>query len=126
MKHLLDNIVWHALSGPHSTYSVGTAEARRYAAGFSPIVGFSNSNEPNLDVLSPFCHSGEHFYCDGWSGNAPAGWRIDQQSTMFKMIWEAAMPAVDEAPDAILLGPEHAAQALDLATLTHPGPFGPR
>jgi GNAT superfamily N-acetyltransferase len=32
----------------------------------------------------------------------------------------------DEAPEAIPLGPEHASQALALATLTRPGPFGPR
>jgi predicted GNAT family acetyltransferase len=36
------------------------------------------------------------------------------------------MPAADEAPDARRLGPEHASQALDLAALTRPGPFGPR
>ena len=28
--------------------------------------------------------------------------------------------------DALALGPEHAAQALELATLTNPGPFGAR
>jgi ribosomal protein S18 acetylase RimI-like enzyme len=42
------------------------------------------------------------------------------------MIWDAAMPAADEAPEAIALGPEHAAQALELAMLTRPGPFGLR
>lgn len=36
------------------------------------------------------------------------------------------MPAADEAPEAVLLGPEHAMQALELATLTRPGPFGLR
>jgi predicted GNAT family acetyltransferase len=35
-------------------------------------------------------------------------------------------PQADEAPDAVTLGPEHAAQALELALLTRPGPFGPR
>jgi ribosomal protein S18 acetylase RimI-like enzyme len=42
------------------------------------------------------------------------------------MIWEADMPASDDAPDAVPLGAEHALQALDLATLTRPGPFGLR
>jgi ribosomal protein S18 acetylase RimI-like enzyme len=44
---------------------------------------------------------------------------------MFKMVWEAAMPA-DEPLDAIPLGPEHATRALELALLTRPGPFGLR
>lgn len=126
MKHLLDNITWHTLAGPHAKHAAGTDDARRYAQGFSPIVGFANVEHPNFAALARFCEPGEHFYCDGWSGAAPAGWRIDVESTMFKMIWEAEMPAADEALEAIPLGPEHASLALELATLTRPGPFGPR
>jgi ribosomal protein S18 acetylase RimI-like enzyme len=126
MHHLLDNIVWHALSGPHARFSAGTDDARRYARGFSPIAGFADAERPNLAALASFCASDEHLYCDGWSGPPPSGWRVDAESTMFKMVWAAAMPAVDEAPDAVALGPEHAAQALELAMLTRPGPFGPK
>jgi predicted GNAT family acetyltransferase len=42
------------------------------------------------------------------------------------MVWEASMPADDAAPDAVALRPEHAARAVELATLTNPGPFGIR
>jgi len=126
MKHLLDNITWHTLIGPHAKYATGTDEARRYAQGFSPILGFLNPNQPNFAALAPFCEPDEHFYTDGWSGPVPNGWRIDVESTMFKMIWEGEMPSVDEAADAVALKPEHATQALELATLTRPGPFGLR
>lgn len=126
MKHLLDHITWHTLSGPHARFATGTDDARRYAPGFSPILGFADIERPNFAALTDYCEPGEHFYCDGWSGIAPAGWRVDTESTMYKMLWEGPMPAEDEAPEAIRLGPEHVAQAVDLATLTHPGPFGPR
>jgi ribosomal protein S18 acetylase RimI-like enzyme len=126
MKHLLDNIVWHTLAGPHSRYATGTADARRYAPGFSPIVGFADMARPNFDALAPYCEPDEHFYCAGWSGPVPTGWRIDAESTMFMMLWESSMPAADEAREAVALAPEHASQALELATLTRPGPFGPR
>jgi ribosomal protein S18 acetylase RimI-like enzyme len=126
MKQLLDRITWHALSGPHARFSTGTDDARRYAPGFSPIVGFADTERPNFAALADYCEPGEHFYCDGWSGVAPTGWRVDAESTMFKMVWEGALPARDEAPDAIRLGAEHAAEAMALAALTHPGPFGPR
>ena len=125
-KHLLDNITWHTLAGPHAKHAVGTDDVRRYAPGFSPILGFADPRQPDFAALARFCEPGEHFYCENWSGVAPAGWRIEEESTMFKMIWEAEMPATDEAPEAIPLGPEHASQALALATLTRPGPFGPR
>ena len=126
MKQLLDHITWHALSGPHARFSTGTDDARRYAPGFSPIAGFADAEHPNFTALAGYCEPGEHFYCDGWSGVAPAGWRVDSESTMFKMVWEGALPARDEAPDAVRLGVEHAAQAMALTALTHPGPFGPR
>jgi ribosomal protein S18 acetylase RimI-like enzyme len=126
VKHLLDNIFWDALTGPHARFATGKHDARRYARGFSPIVAFANPGRPNFAALERYCEPGEHFYCDGWSGAVSAGWRIDAESTMFKMVWEGAMPADDEAPEAVRLGPEHASQAFELARLTNPGPFGPR
>jgi GNAT superfamily N-acetyltransferase len=126
MKHLLDNITWHTLAGPHAKYAVGTGGARRYAPGFSPIVGFADPVNPDFAALASCCAPDEQFYCDGWCGAVRGGWRIDAESTMFKMTWHAAMPVADEAPEAIALGPEHAAQALELARLTRPGPFGLR
>jgi ribosomal protein S18 acetylase RimI-like enzyme len=126
MNPLLDNIFWHTLTGPQAKYAIGTDDARRYARGFSPIVGFADKERPNFAALIPYCQPDEQFYCDGWAGKAAAGWRIDAESTMFRMVWESPMPTTDEAPDAVPLGPEHAQQALELATLTHPGPFGPR
>lgn len=126
MKRLLDNIFWQSLSGPHATHSAGTSTARRYAPGFSPIVGFPDPQNPDFAALTPFCETGEHFYCDGWSGAAPDGWRIEAESTMFRMLWKGAAPEVDEAPDAVALRPEHAQQAYALAMLTRPGPFGIR
>ncbi len=126
MTNLLDNIFWHALSGPQAHLSTGTGTARRYAPGFSPIVGFADPEQPDFDSLAPYCEPGERFYCDGWSGPVPTGWRVLVESTMLKMIWDAPMPGADEAPDAVPLGAEHVEQAVALATLTNPGPFGPR
>jgi ribosomal protein S18 acetylase RimI-like enzyme len=125
MNHLLDNIVWHALSGPQKKFSVGAEDIRRFAPGFSPIIGFADGDNPNFNSLVPFCEPGEHFYCGEWSGPAPDGWQIEEESTMFRMVWEGSTLS-DDADGAIQLGPDHAAKALELATLTRPGPFGLR
>jgi GNAT superfamily N-acetyltransferase len=122
---LLDNIAWHTLSGPHAPYSVAAGETRRYAAGFSPIVGFADVRQPDFAALATLCEPGEKFYSDGWSGVVPPGWHIDADATMFKMVWDAPCPD-DAAPEAVRLGAQHAQQALELALLTRPGPFGPR
>jgi GNAT superfamily N-acetyltransferase len=126
MKHLLDNIVWHTLVGPHARYATGTDEIRRYVPGFPAIIGFSDVENPNFHALAPYADPGEYLYCDGWTGIAPAEWRIESEAVMCKMLWQASMPAADEAPEAVLLGPQHVSAALELAMLTRPGPFGLR
>ncbi len=125
-NELLDNIFWHALSGAQSHCAAGTAEARRYAPGFSPIVGFADAQQPDFSALNPFCEPGEHFYCACWSGPAPQGWQVDMEALMVNMVWAGTMPAEDAAPEAIPLTAHHAPQALALAELTRPGPFGLR
>ena len=126
MKYLLDNIFWHALSGPQAKFAVGNQAARRYAPGFSAIVAFADQLRPDFSALAAFCEPGEHFYTEGWTGAAPAGWQIKVETAMLKMIWEADMPQADDASDAVPLNVKHAPQALELAELTHPGPFGLR
>jgi len=126
MHPLLDNIVWHCLSGLHARFATGSGGARRYAPGFSPIVGFRDLGDPNFEALERCSEPGESFYIGSWTGRAPPSFRVTSETTMFKMLWEGALPERDAAPDAVLLGPEHASEALALATLTNPGPFGPR
>lgn len=127
MTSLLDNIVWHTLTGPQARFAAGEGDVRRYAIGFSPIAGFADPDQPDFDALQRCCEPGEHLYCERWSGTAPPGWRVEHQSTMFKMVWAGGMPPVDDGGlRAVALGPEHAARALELATLTRPGPFGIR
>jgi ribosomal protein S18 acetylase RimI-like enzyme len=126
MAALLDNIMWNCLTGPHAKFAAGAGDVRRYAPGFSPIVGCRDPQRPDFTALSNYCERGESFYIDRWSGAAPGGWQIEKEATMLKMVWDAAMPAEDMAPDAVLLRPEHAVQAVELARLTNPGPFGIR
>ena len=71
MTSLLDNIVWHTLTGPQARFAAGEGDVRRYASGFSPIVGFANPDRPDFGSLERCCEPGEHFYCERWSGTAP-------------------------------------------------------
>lgn len=126
MTHPLDCISWNSLTGAHAEFSVGTDVARRYAKGYSPIIGFADAKRPAFDALAPHCDPGEHFYCENWAGDAPDGWHVAMRNTKLKMVWEDAMPAPEEAPEIVRLGAEHAALAVELAALASPGPFGPR
>lgn len=124
--HLLDNIIWHALSGPQARFAVGSGDVRRYAPGYPPIVAFRDGRNPDFAALAPWCAPGEHVYCGGWGGPQPTGWRIEADALMYSMVWDGGMPAADEAPDAVRLGAAHVDEVLALAELAQPGPFGPR
>lgn len=125
-ERLLDNVAWHALTGPQAHFAAGAGNARRYAKGFSPIVGFADAARPDFAALAPYCEDGEHFYCEGGQGVTPGGWQVDAETTMFKMVWDGATPQADPVPESVPLTREHAARALELATLTRPGPFAIR
>jgi GNAT superfamily N-acetyltransferase len=48
MKPLLDNIMWNCLSGPHAKFATGSGAVRRYAPGFSAIVGCEDPERPDF------------------------------------------------------------------------------
>jgi ribosomal protein S18 acetylase RimI-like enzyme len=123
---LLDNITWHSLNGPHARFAVGGDTARRYAPGFSPILGFADRTQPDWDALAAFCEPGEHLYSSGWSCPLPAGWSLDVDTRMHQMVWAGAAPEAAPADDLVELGAPHLAQMLELVAQTQPGPFGPR
>jgi ribosomal protein S18 acetylase RimI-like enzyme len=122
----LGNVFWHALSGAHRHLSSGDERARRYARGFPAIAAFPDPQKPDFDVLAALFDPAEPFYTSGWSGPAPAGWRIEVDAHMLLMAWGGNAPAADPAPDAVRLGAEHVERMVALAKATRPGPFGPR
>lgn len=126
MNALLDNVFWHAFSGPQRRFTTGTDTARRYASGFSAIAAFPDANRPDLEALRPFCAAEDRIYTDGWTGPVPDGWRVDFEGPLLKMAWDGRPGSGEDVPEAIPLGARHAAQALELAQLTRPGPFGLR
>lgn len=120
------NIVWRAFTGAHAHLTTGTDRIRRYARGYSPLIGFADPDHPAFDALAPFCEPGERFYCAEWRGAPPAGWKIEVDSAMCAMAWNAPAPPPDDSLGAVRLRTEHVAQMMALTELTRPGPFGDR
>jgi len=123
---LLDNIVWNSLAGAQARFSAGTSEARRYARGFSAIIGFAYADHPDFGALAPYCEPGEHFYCRAWIGPVPAGWQVHADTTGLQMLWTADIPAADDKFPAAPLDASHVPQMMELVELRPPGPFARR
>ena len=125
MAAALDNIFWHALGGSQRDLTVGTGHVRRYSSGLPPLLAFADPAQPHLEDLAPFCEPGERFYAPDWVGGPPAGWQVELEATMALMVWDGGTPA-EEPLDAVALGTADVPAMVELATLTRPGPFGPR
>ena len=123
----LSNILWRSLSGSHAHFSEGTASIRRYAKGFSPLIGFADPSKPDLDAIAPFCEPGERFYCAEWRGTVPNGWTLHLDTFMCAMLWSGGeSPKVDAGVNAVRLSRAHVPEMIGLAALTKPGPFAER
>ena len=123
---LLANIVWHCLAGPQARFSSGTATARRYARGFSAIIGFADPDNPDFDAIVPFCDRDERFYIGSWMGRVPAGWQLHADTIGHQMVWDGEMPGEDPQLPAVPLDASHVPQMLDLVKIRPPGPFAVR
>ena len=126
MQHtVLDNVFWHALTGEQASIAEGVGGARRFARGYSPILGFADPQSPEFGGLDAVTEPGERFFVQGWTGAPAPDWPVVLESTMFLMNWQGPSEWPDPAPDAIALGAQHVDEAVALAKLTNPGPFGP-
>lgn len=127
---LLANVAWHSLVGAQAHLAVGGAQARRYAPGYSAIMGFADPLQADFSALQAHCAVGERVYCTGVTGPPPAGWALVGEGLLRKMVWEQPVPPQEpgaEAEPALQrLGAAHLPQILALVELTQPGPFGPR
>jgi GNAT superfamily N-acetyltransferase len=127
MTGTLHNIVWHALVGSQARFAAGAGDARRYQRGVTDLIGFADAAAPDFAALRPHCDTGERFYCLGWTGPEPAGWAVEREARIVKMVWDAPeAPSPTGAPEPVALGAHHQTQAQALAELTQPGPFGAR
>ena len=131
----LDNAMWNCLSQDHERYALGAGATRRYARGFSPILGFADPQAPDFEALNGLADPGEQFYCEQWTGVPPRGWQLLSEATMLRM-WDTGRVALPSPAQTVPpighlrsldpTDPADAQRALDLALLTRPGPFGPR
>ncbi len=122
----LANIIWRSFSGSHAHLATGTERIRRYAQGYSPMIGYEDPGRPDFEAIAPCCAPGELFYCAEWRGPTPAGWKLELDSAMCAMLWNGPVPEPDDSLGAVRLRAEHVPLMVALNEATRPGPFGKR
>lgn len=135
---LLDDPVWHALTGPHRRFAVKpndveeeAARAYRYRADVAPFAALRDVTDVRAwRELAGLCGPQGRAALEA-SGcpaaiSAPAHWTLTNVFLLAQMIApaDAVTPGASPAETVVALGTRDATEMITLAELTRPGPFG--
>ncbi len=121
---LLDNAVWHALKGPlaRCADTASTPTAVRFDPEINLFAAAERADDAGWASLAEMVGIGGFavLFRDAIAP-PPAGWQEHYRTSCFQMV-AGELPA-RPALDCTTLGPRDAAEMLELAQLTEPGPF---
>ena len=125
MLAALDHPVWSALNSGHQALALGAALARRYPRELGPFAALADDSPAAWAALGALLAPGEAAML---VTSAPVGPQPGFTVTALDPVWQMVAtrdPGPVAAPFAVL-GEADAFDMHALATLTNPGPFGPR
>ena len=123
--HILDNVVWAALTGSQSSLAEVFGEARRFPTDISPFGAIRNQDDPRCwNDLKKLIGPSGNVVLTGKELRIPENWEELGGGTGKQMTGEAVFGQVDE--ESIELGFDDVTEMLDLISRTEPGPFLPR
>jgi ribosomal protein S18 acetylase RimI-like enzyme len=125
----LDNVVWHALTGPQAPVALAHPSADPRAARFPPEMSVfaAMADEPTPDswvALAALVGPEGVTVLFRDQVAVPSGWTELQSGQGIQMLGDEVVGRAD--PEAVELGQGDADEVLALIGRTQPGPFGPR
>jgi predicted GNAT family acetyltransferase len=123
MSHILDRPVWNALNTRHAALAQGGDLAKRYAPSIHPFAASRDESLESLRALAEIASPGETLiFLQADEVVLPPGFTATATALAVQMIAERHMPLIEDERIG-KLGEADAADMLELATLTKPGPF---
>lgn len=123
MSHPLDRPIWNALTSRHAALADGDDRARRYLPSVSPFAATRDETPESLRALADLAAPGETLvFLQQPAFTLPTGFTQTLSAVGVQMIADRSFEPLDDAP-IVPLGRTDAADMLDLANLTRPGPF---
>lgn len=123
--NILDNPVWHALTGPHGVHALGRGKARHYPRDMAPFSAIAEpSDAAYADLAGDLPPGAEARLFRPDVEPLPSGWQEIGCFPMLQMVASRA-PTIADA-SIVALTPADAPAMLDLVAVTQPGPFAGR
>lgn len=123
MSHDLDRPIWNALNTRHAALALGGDLAKRYAPSIHPFACSRDERPESLAALADMAAPGDTLiFLQADEFVLPPGFAATMTAFGVQMVAERHMPLIED--DRITpLGEADAADMLELALLTKPGPF---
>ncbi len=127
MPHLLDNMIWQAISTGNRDLALLNGEVGCYRPEIAPFAAVKEMNAAGLDKLHAFLPAGRKIAIS-YFDSIPLDENKWQQLHHFdccQMLYEYPVDSFETAQTAFIkpLTDEHIPQMLELTALTKPGPF---
>jgi ribosomal protein S18 acetylase RimI-like enzyme len=123
---LLDNPVWHALTGPQARFATGEGRARGFQRDVAPFFALADtSGQAYRDLRAILGVAPEARMFRPRAEPVPPGWKKTFEKPIVQMIC-AAPPRPRGAVPLVPLGTSDIPDMMALLDAAKPGPFGPR
>lgn len=127
MSHLLDNMIWQAITTGNKDIAVADGDAGFYRPEIAPFAAMKVWNEENLDKLHALLSSGRRVALSYLNESKldVNKWLVLHHMDCCQMVYERPVDSflTSQSPLIISLTDEHIPQMLELTALTKPGPF---
>ena len=130
MAHILDNVIWQALTTRQTEFAEACGQARRFVQEVTALTAFAEDSEQGYASLAELVgpQGTAALFLDA-PYQTRAGWDYLAGAPMLEMAYENGLPPkgkLKPVSGMVELGAQDSAEMLELATLTKPGPFGSR
>jgi len=125
--HPLDNPVWNSLTTHHAGFAIGDSLVRRYDPEIGPLTGFADATAAEPGALVALVRKTGRAAIPSLAPlSLPTELVVERAATLDQMVADRLAPPIEACPPMQPLDDAAADEMLALATLTEPGPFGPR
>jgi ribosomal protein S18 acetylase RimI-like enzyme len=127
VEQILHNPVYHGLTSGDQHLGLGSENVKYFDETVSPFAGFDEGYELGFEELYDLLPAGRNIqYAIPQAIATPKGWQLLHEIKGVQMVYVAAGEVLPIAFTPVQLDAPYAAEMVELARLTKPGPFGLR
>jgi ribosomal protein S18 acetylase RimI-like enzyme len=127
MDHVLDNMIWNAITTGNNDIAVINGDVGCYFPDIAPFAGMKVFNDANLKKLYEFIPANRSVAISSLNkmDHDESRWKLLQPMDVTQMVYEHSVNTFTTKNSSLIvpLSEEHVPRMMELTPLTRPGPF---